>query len=146
MGNQRQYNSSGGFSEYLYTSVSDSVVINGIKGRVIEAIDKQGKDYGRLPTYSNTSDIYFRQNENKEVVQAKAYLSREMIIDFDWDHSHRNRTNGEYFPKGTIHVQIYKKDDNGHFVRLSHEARRMTEAEKKKYGPIIHFFNPNVIL
>lgn len=146
MGNQRQYNPSGGFSEYLYTSALDSVVINGVKGHVIEPIDKHGNDPERLPTYSNTSDIYFRWNESHEVVQAKAYLSREMIMDFDWDHSHRNSSNGEYFPVGTVHVQIYKKDDKGNFIRLSHEARRMTEAEKKKYGPIIHFFNPNVIL
>ncbi len=113
---------------------------------MIEAGDKTGSDNDRLPTYSNTSDIYFRKNENNEVVQAKVYLSREMIMDLDWDHSHRNKSNGEFFPAGTIHVQIYTKNKDGNFVRLSHEARRMTQAEIQKYGPIIRYFNSDVIL
>lgn len=146
MGNQRQYNSQGEFSEYIYTSVSESITINGIKGKVIELADKQGKDTERLPTYSNTSDIYFRRNAKNEIVQAKVYISREMVMDLDWDHSHRNGWNGEFFPAGTIHVQVYKKDKNGRFARLSNEARRMTAIEKEKYGPIIRYFNPNVIL
>ena len=145
MGNQRQFNAKGGFSEYLYTSVSDSVIINGVKGRVIALADSFDNRKDNLPTYSNTSDIYFRKNMNDEVVQGKVYLSREMIMDFDWGHSHRNSSNGDFFPAGTIHVQVYKKDRNGHFVRLSSDARRMSDAEKEKYGPIIRHFNPNVI-
>ena len=145
MGNQRQFNAKGGFSEYLYTSVSDSVIINGVKGRVIALADRFDNRKDNLPTYSNTSDIYFRKNENDEVVQGKVYLSREMIMDFDWGHSHRNSSNGDFIPAGTIHVQVYKKDRNGHFVRLSSDARRMSDAEKEKYGQIIRHFNPNVI-
>lgn len=93
MGNQRQFNPIGGFSEYLYTSVSDSVIINGVKGRVISLADRYDNRKDNLPTYSNTSDIYFRKNENDEVVQGKVYQSREMIMDFDWGHSHRNSSN-----------------------------------------------------
>lgn len=146
MGNQRQYNPGGGFSEYLYVSKEESVVVNGVKGHVIEYADNAHRPNWDLPTYSNTSDVYFRRGENGEVVQAKVYLSREMVLDFDWDHHHINVPSGENFPKGTIHVQSYKKDRNGRFVRLSNEARRMTSSEKEKYGPIIKHFNPNVIL
>lgn len=146
MGNQRQLNHAGGFSEYLYTSNENSVVVNGVKGHVIEYADKAHKPNWDLPPYSNTSDVYFRRNDAGEVVQAKVYLSRTMLMDFDWDHHHKNIPSGEHFPIGTIHVQTYKKDRNGRFIRLSNEARRMTAAEKEKYGPILRYFNPNVIL
>lgn len=146
MGNQRQFNQNGGFSEYLYVSKEDSVVINGVKGRVIEYADKNHRPNWDLPTFSESSDIYFRRNDAGVVVQAKVYLSREMIMDFDWEHHHFNVPSGEHFPIGTIHVQTYKKDRNRRFIRLSNEARRMTEKEKEKYGPIIRYYNPNVIL
>ena len=146
MGNQRQYNPDGGFSEYLYVSLSEKVTINGVTGRLIAKADNFGKNDGNLPTYSNTSDIYFRQNMDKQVVQAKVYISRDMVLDFDWSHQHINKPSGEKFPIGTIHVQVYRKKGDKEFVRLSNKARRMTEAEKEKYGPIIRYFNPSVIL
>ena len=123
MGNQRYLNSQGGFSQYLYSSVSDAVIINGVKGHLVEYIDKSNRPNWDLPPYSNTSDIYFRKNEIGEVSQAKVYLSREMVMDFDWDHHHRNRSKGEFFPKGTVHVQIYKKNNDGKFVRLTLRTR-----------------------
>lgn len=146
MGNQRQYNPQGGFSEYLYVSLSEKVTINGVTGRLIAKADMIDKNDGNLPAYSNTSDVYFRQNLDRVVVQAKVYLSRNMVLDFDWSHMHTNKTSGESFPIGTIHVQTYRRKGDGEFIRLSNKARRMTEAEKEKYGPIIRYFNPNVIL
>lgn len=66
-----------------------------------------------------------------------------MVLDFDCDHPHENKPTGEFFEAGTVHVQGYEKR-KGKFARHSHKARRMTEAEIKKYGPLILAMNPNV--
>lgn len=61
MGNQREYLQSGGFSQYLYKDESPKVTINGITGKMISlATDPTGTHAG-LPTYANTSDIYFKK-------------------------------------------------------------------------------------
>lgn len=76
-----------------------------------------------------------------------------MRLDFDWDHTHVNKSDGKEFPKGTVHVQEYKivkfKDSKtgkwrDKFIRNSNNARLMTDAEIEKYGPIIRHFNPDV--
>ena len=55
------------------------------------------------------------------------------------------------FKKGTIHVQTYtitrrfsEKDHKWHDHFIRSKARKMTQAEIEKYGPIIKHFNPNV--
>lgn len=144
MGNGRQYNKSGGFSDYLYEGVGEKVTINGVTGRMIESITHKDGDLTRLPTYSSTSDIYFKRGEDGLASQAKLYVDRKMVMDFDWSHSHTNKKDGVTFEKGTVHVQEYVDKGNGKFKRLSHDARRMTPAEIQKYGPIIRHFNSNV--
>lgn len=143
MGNQRDYLASGGFSQYLYEDVTPSVTINGVTGKVIKSIDTKPGDHDRLPTYSNTSDIYFKLGEDGLAAQAKVYDGRKMKLDFDWNHEHTNK-DGTKFPKGTVHVQVYKVDIHGNWTRISKDARLMTDAEIAKYGPIIKYFNPNV--
>lgn len=143
MGNQRQYLKGGGFSEYLYKDESPKVTINGVTGKMISKVTDPTGTHDGLPTYSNTSDIYFKKGEDGLASQAKVYKDRKTILDFDWNHTHKN-PDGTTFPKGTVHVQVYKVDDNGNIVRLSKKARPMTEYEIKKYGPIILHFNPNV--
>lgn len=143
MGNQREFISTGGFSQYLYMDESQSVTINGVKGKMVsKKADPTGTHDG-LPTYSNTCDIYFKKGEDGLACQAKLYKERRAVLDFDWDHNHTN-ADGSKFEAGTVHVQVYKVDKQGNIVRMSKYARRMTDEEVKKYGPIILHFNPNV--
>ena len=66
MGGQRSYLPSGGFKEYLYHQVGDTITANGISGKIISRIDGTPGHDG-LPQYSNTSKIYFKLDENGEI-------------------------------------------------------------------------------
>ncbi len=145
MGNQQEYIESGGFSQYLYYNHPDydTVEINGVRGKVIGHINDPNHEHYSLPSYSNTSDMYFKEKEG-EIIQGRLYISRKMVLDFDWGHTHINVTDGRKFEKGTVHVQEYGVDSHGKPVRYSDKARPMTDAEIKKYGALIHAFNPNV--
>lgn len=142
MGNQREYLSSGGFSQYLYKDESPKVTINGVTGKMISKITDPTGSHDGLPTYSNTSDVYFKKGKDGLASQAKVYKDRKTILDFDWSHDHKN-SDGRVFHKGTVHVQIYKVNPDGSITRLSKFARLMNNHEMKKYGPIIKYFNPN---
>ena len=149
MGNQREYIATGGFSAYLYEDHPgwESKTVNGIHGKVIKLkADKTGSHAG-LPTYANTSDMYFRVGKDGKVIQGKVYISRKMCIDFDWSHTHTNKglgSDGKSFQKGVIHVQTYRVEKDGTTTRLSNNARYMNNSEMNKYGPIIKAFNPDV--
>ena len=142
MGNQRQYLPSGGFSEYKYQDESERVTINGVTGKMISLITDPTGNQAGLPTYSNTSDIYFKKGADGLASQAKVYKDRHTVLDFDWDHNHKN-SDGRVFHKGTVHVQVYRRNPDGSLTRLK-DARFMNNHEMKKYGPIIKYFNPNV--
>ncbi len=143
MGNQREYLESGGFTQYLYKDESPKVTINGVTGKMVSKISAPTAKHDGLPTYANTSDIYFKKGDDGLATQAKAYIGRKMYLDFDWNHDHKNKGDGRFFPKGTVHVQVYKIDKNGNIHRLSDDARFMSNYEMKKFGPIIKYFNPN---
>ena len=67
-------------SAYLYENHPgwESKTVNGIHGKVIKLkADKTGSHAG-LPTYANTSDMYFRVGKDGKVIQAKVYISRKM--------------------------------------------------------------------
>lgn len=103
-----------------------------------------------LPAYAKTSDMYFAPGPDGKASQGKYSKDKKMMLDFDWDHAHTN-PDGTHFSKGTVHVQEYKVTKvkkKGKwvdcFTRLSKKARRMTVAEIKQYGPLIHYFNPDV--
>ena len=137
MGNGKQYLESGGFSEYLYRSVSEPVTINGLKCHVIQHyLDKDGY-FGGLPHFSNTSDVYVGLG-NDGARQIRVFVDRKPIADFDWGHVHHN-ADGKKFDKGVVHVQRY------HGAKGS-DARYMSNAEIKKYGDIIKFFCPDAKL
>jgi len=142
MGNQRQFLASGGFSEYLYHNESEKVTINGVTGQMISLIADPTGSHAGLPTYSNTSDIYFKKGDDGFASQAKVYKDRKTVLDFDWNHEHKN-SDGRVFPKGTVHVQVYRVNSDGSLTRLSKDARLMTHQEMKVYGPILKYFNPN---
>ncbi len=61
MGGQKQYNKSGGFSQYLYHQIGETIVAGGVSAKVVERIDNP---HTGLPKYSNTSSLYFKQDEN----------------------------------------------------------------------------------
>lgn len=144
MGNQRQYLSKGGFSQYLYKDESEKVTINGVTGKMISMIADPTGMHAGLPTYSNTSDMYFKKGPDGFASQAKVYKDRKTVLDFDWDHKHKNE-DGKIFEKGVVHVQEYRVNSDGSLTRLSKEARYMNNHEMKKYGPIMKYFNPNVL-
>ncbi len=145
MGTQQTYIESGGFSQYLYKSHDgfNTIEINGVRGKmIVDQRDPDGEHYS-LSSYANTSDMYFKIDNNGNVIQGRLYIDRKSVLDFDWDHSHTNKKTGESFLKGTVHVQEYYVNNKGELRRNS-KARLMTEEEIKKYGPLIHAFNPNV--
>lgn len=148
MGGGQEYLVTGGFSTYLYVRIGDPFFANGLKG---EMIRKKNIPYGHsaLSTYSNTSDVYFRPNDEGVACQAKVYTVRSMILDFDWSHPHMNKKDGRNFEKGVVHVQQYqfiKIDENGKhvFQRMSDNARCMNNQEMKRYGPLLKHFCPTV--
>lgn len=87
--------------------------------------------------------MYFRVGRDGIVTQGKVYVDRKHCLDFDWSHNHAN-SDGESFPKGVVHVQIYEVNSKGESHRLTDKARYMSNEEIAKYGPIIHAFNPHV--
>lgn len=147
MGNQRQYNPDGGFSEYLYASHPDwePAEVNGLRGKVVRDVTDLTGCHSGLPAYANTSHIYFKLDDHGCVEQARAYLDRRKCLDFDWGHVHPNKKGEKLiFEKGVIHVHEYVFNSKKEIEVRSSEARYMTDDEIAKYGPIIHHFNPDV--
>lgn len=157
MGDQRAYiKGRNDLHSYLYTSMSPRVTINGVTGRMIVSKYDPYGDHTHLPAYAGTCDIYFYPNKEGVATQAKLYSGKKMRLDFDWDHTHQNKRHGqvtESFPEGVVHVQEYvsvrqwSKKYHKYvdvFKRKSNDARLMTDAEIKLYGPILHHFNPNL--
>lgn len=147
MGNQRQYNPQCGFSQYLYVSLPEwaTVEINGLRGKVVREVTSPDPSHTRLPTYSNTSDFYFKLGADGQIIQARLYIKRTSCLDFDWGHDHKNKQGNKMsFPKGVVHVQPYSVNEKDEVIRMSNEARLMTDEEIEKYGPIIHHFAPEV--
>lgn len=116
---------------------------NGVVGKIVEIIDKTA--YDGLPILSNTSEVYFKANANKEIIQARIYKNREPVCDFDWDHDHTNK-NGEKFEAGTVHVQPFKKDAKGNWKRDDKHARYLSDDEIKRYGELLKIANPKIKL
>lgn len=146
MGNGKDFfsrDAKGRRSEYV--SLGEPMTANGVKGHLVK---KRGDSdtHTNLPYYSNSSDMYFRQNA-KGVCQARVYMGQKMFLDFDWSHNHKNKDgSGRMFKEGHVHVQIWQENKDGSFTRVSDSARSMSTAEMKKYGPILRKFCPNIKL
>lgn len=125
-----------------YETIGSAKTVGGVKGKIVKRSGTDG-NHSNLPQYAVTSDMYFRQNESG-VCQARVYLDHKMTIDFDWSHAHTNKTDGRRFERGVVHVQVWQQNADGSFTRLSNQARMMSNAEMKKYGPLIKAFCPNV--
>lgn len=126
-----------------YVSLEPARTVNGVKGHLIKKVG-DSDTHTNLPYYSNTSDVYFRQNKNG-VCQARVYVGQKKYLDFDRSHNHKN-SDGRKFERGVVHVQVWKQNKDGSFSRLSDDARSMSNAEMKKYGPILKAYCPTVKL
>lgn len=137
MGGQREYIHSGGFSQYLYYQVGETLSANGEVGKVIDKTG-DGRSHDGLPKYSNTSKVYFKLDDvSRMVEQARVYENRRVAFDFDWGHNH-----GE-FHVGVVHVHEWYLNKNGKWTR-SGNPRLMNDSEMKKYGELFKKANPNV--
>ena len=144
MGTARTYNKdTQSLNEYLYESIGEAFYVDGLKCKVIKLkTDPQGTR-SNLPWYSNDSDVYIVLGKDGHAKQLRIYKDHEPNKDFDWGHNHtNNHTNGEFFPKGTVHVQEYKSN----MGRKGIPARKMNNEEIKVWGEIIKKLNPNIKL
>lgn len=130
MGGQKAYISSGGFKEYLYHQIGETITANGVTGKVISRIDGVPGHDG-LPQYSNTSKIYFKMDDKGKIEQARIYDDRRSALDIDWGHTHHE------FQKGTVHVHEYYQDKDGKWKRDQKHVRFMNNDEIKKYGDLL---------
>ncbi|MGN0029490.1 MAG: hypothetical protein ACI35Q_07190 [Marinilabiliaceae bacterium] len=141
MGNSREYTKSGGFSQYLYHQVGETITAsNGVQGKIVTEYKEVKKFHSSLPSFSNTSKVYFKLDDlEKNVEQARVYVNRRAALDFDWGHTH-----GSY-RKGIVHVHEWHKTKEGEWQRDS-EPRLMASYEIYRYGEIIHLANPEARL
>lgn len=143
MGNGKIY-PEGGFygTNAKYECVGGYKYANGLKGVIIKRKDDP-YEHSNLPQFTNTSDMYFRQNA-KGVCQGRVYVNHATFLDFDWSHNHTNRGDGRSFSIGTIHVQIWTRNNDGSFSRQSNDARLMNNSEMTRYEKLIRAFCPDV--
>lgn len=144
MGGQNYYKAEGGFSQYLYQLVGETIEINGIQAKVIEYIGTKDHHEG-LPYYSNTSDMYLKIADNQTYVEkAIVYIDRHAAFEFDWGHEHTNKKgNGKSFPIGVVHVHELERIGNT-VRRKNKDARLLTAAEVSKYGKILKKVYPQI--
>jgi len=130
MGGQRSYLKTGGFTEFLYHQVGETISAGGVEGKVIARFGSDGNHDG-LPMYSNTSEVYLKMdNKNKQIEQARIYRNRKPVIDIDWGHAH------DGFKKGVAHVHEWQSDGNGNPVRTGRK-RHMNNQEIIIFGPLL---------
>lgn len=82
MGDFKSYNPSGGFDQYLYTQIGDTITAsNGVQGKVItEFTMTPAKPFHEsLPIYSNTSEVYLKKSDKGTyaIEQARVYHGRK---------------------------------------------------------------------
>ena len=64
-----------------YVSLEPARTVNGVKGHLIKKVG-DSDTHTILPFYSNTSDVYLRQNKNG-VCQARLFIGQKTFLDFD---------------------------------------------------------------
>lgn len=137
MGGMKHYIAEGGFSQWLYRKVGETITINGMTGKVVEKINDTIPNHAGLPIYSNTSDFYVKLSEfDGTPVQIRIFENRRAVLDLDWDHEHKP------FARGHLHVHDCVINAKGKLKRKS--GRIATNEEIKKYGPLINKVAPNI--
>lgn len=144
MGDFKSYKPSGGFDQYLYYQIGETITAdNGMQGKIIDEYtdSSTGKFHSSLPMYSNTSEVYFKKSDKGKhlVEQARVYSDRKVSLDFDWGHTHgKHKT-------GVVHVHVWHLNEKGNWVRGTN-PRYMNNTEIAKYGDLIKKANPNARL
>lgn len=140
MGNGKDYITSGGFDQYLYHQVGDTITAsNGVQGKAITEYTDGDDFHSSLPQYSNTSEVYFKIDDiSKQIEQARVYKDRKVFLDFDWNHTHKQ------FEVGLVHVHEWKFNKKGKWIRDESNVRYMTDAEIERYGELLKLANPNI--
>ena len=144
MGNARNHLGNGIFSTYLYETIPGTTeVICGLKCEIIKLSSDDNGRHSNIPMRSGTSDAYLCLGTDGRPKQLRLFKDHIAVADYDWSHSHYNNPrkggDGHLFPKGTVHVQPFSND-----MRLSDNARFMTDNEIETIGKIIHHYNPDV--
>lgn len=136
MGAAKQYNPSGGFYEYEYHQVGETIHYDGLQGKVIV---KNNLQTG-LPPHSGKSDFYANIDaETGKIIQLRLNRSRASHIDFDWGHEHKNLDGSNLrFSEGIVHVHTYEKGKRNRI------ARYMNNDEIKRFGALLKSLNPDV--
>ena len=113
MGNSREYIKSGGFSQYLYYQVGETITAsNGVQGEIVSEYRDFRQFHSSLPKFSNNSKVYFKlDDEEKTAEQARVYVNRRAALDFDWGHAHRQ------FLDGVVHVHEWHASEDGKWKR-----------------------------
>lgn len=137
MGAQRSYLPSGGFKEYLYHQIGDTITANGISGKVIAKVGGAPGHDG-LPMYSNTSKVYFKLDDDGKIEQARIYDGRKAVFDIDWGHNHYG------FKIGTVHIHEFTYTSNGELNRKQQKVRYLNNKEMKRYGALLKKANPSI--
>lgn len=149
MGLVKAYRIEGGFSQFLYAH-KDIIREGNLQAKVVFKIGTI-KYKESLPTFSNTSDMYFGLKRDKDtgviyIDQLRIYKNRKAYMDFDWGHEHivrKGRKEVKRFPAGVVHVQRFRIIE-GLPVRDGNMARLMNNAEIKEYGAFLKKAFPGV--
>lgn len=139
MGNDREYISSGGFDQYLYYQIGETIsATNGIQGKIINEISDKEDFHSSLPKYSNTSEVYFKlDDQSGQIEQARIYKDRKVSLDFDWGHPHKE------LPQGVVHVHEWHRDKKGKWSRDSN-PRYLNDYEINRYGDLLKLADPHI--
>ena len=134
MGNHSQYipGPDGLFKESHYTQFGDTIVADGLSGKIIVPIIPVKDNHYGLPLYAGKSKIYFKIDGQDKVEQMRIYINRKAAIDFDWGHK-----DGK-FKKGVVHVHLWVDG------KRQPPRRLMNNHEMKMYGKLLKKANPNV--
>ncbi len=143
-----------GSGTYYRKKIPDRwITVDTIVGiKVLE--DTQG-NANNLPTYSKTSDAYFKRNKHGEITQMRIFggmtrrKTRKPVMDIDIYHQNpHNNSDGTSFTEYVVHVHEFtrKRDPKTGKIswKRSKEGRFLTEKEISLYGDILKKANRNI--
>lgn len=139
MGSGNNRNPAGGFFTQEWDAEPELVA--GVK--VLR--NNNNKRTNDLPAYSNTSDMYFKRNENGEIVQLRIYdKAHRAAYDIDINPAKPHNEKGKsVMPAGVTHVHEWKLNKNGELVR-GKTPRHLTSDEIKRLDHILKEANKHV--
>lgn len=95
MGNVREYIASGGFAQYLYCQIGETLVSgNGVSGKIITEYDDGTNFHSSLPMFSNTSEVYLKWQTTRILLSRPGFI---LTDEFLW------------ILIGTIRIEIFKE-------------------------------------